>query len=203
MSIIGLRRILNASEDLYFSEINIMIGNDKRTNSPHIPANFRCRMNFQCRVDNFDKADSISPRNISIVIPSAKEMIDLIIKDGTNQFKGDVVSIDMWKALVYYCQVFLGTMRNSPIQFSLSNADSASRIFDRFEDIVRDIIANPDNASVNLLSYAPLNELFIGERSLHLTLTQERFNGNASDNWFEGGIIRQETAISFIPLYAI
>ena len=201
MQRINLKRIVNPADEDYFSEICVYICNNPLGKN-NIPANLRCRMNFSCKIDPMNEDGITYNRNISIVIPSAKEMIEMISKTG--QFTGDVVTPDFWKALVYYCQVFLGTMRNSPLQFCLSNADSTSRLFDRFEDVIDSVIAEPWRARVNLTSYIRTTDIYAPERCIHLALTQETGIGaNIGSIWWSSEIIAGETNVAgILPLPA-
>ncbi|MDR0303762.1 MAG: hypothetical protein LBH98_03200, partial [Chitinispirillales bacterium] len=153
MQTIKLKNILNQEDKEYFSEICVHLGYDNQEVSSFLPANLRCRMLFDCLVDfrkkNEDGSEGPWERgqeNISIVIPSASEMIDLILGRTDEAYPSNLtVSVDLWKSLLYYCQVFLGVMKNSPIQFSLSNADSASKNFDRFEEYLNWIVSGGDD----------------------------------------------------------
>ena len=207
MQRINLKRIANPCDEDYFSEICCLIG-DNNKHGGFIQANLRCRMSFVCKI-NTGKADDYGNtifdyQNISILIPSASEMIDLIIREKTNQFNGNnVVSVEFWKALVYYSQIFLGIMRNSPLQFSLSNADAASRNFDNFEEFLGGMIRNPEKAMWYLtLGDRGETDLFNYGRSFHLTLTQEIHNTSNNSNWWSGDINWGSNVVGFLPLPA-
>ena len=92
---------------------------------------------------------------------------------------------------------------NSP-SFSFSNADSASRLFDRFEDVIADVIANPGRARINLTSYSRTTDIFVPERCMHLTVTQETHIGNSVEAvWWESSSIDHGTnVVGILPLPA-
>jgi microcystin-dependent protein len=96
------------------------------------------------------------------------------------------VSIEVWKALVFYCQVFKGTLRNSPINFSLGSADALSRTLEDFPEFIRWALEDSGRLLKQTLSWYS-NDYYHEERCLQLILTQETLDVNEPDkSWWTG-----------------
>ena len=213
---IKLENILHNGDKEYFCEmtIGLSIGGMSSKNAACIPIGLRCRIIFDCLLqsDSTIEWDGVSNEKISVVFPSALEMISLVLDDDTIALENEMfITPELWKALLYYCQVYLGVMQKSPVQFSLANADAASRLFDKFPEYLRWIVDAPDlNTAQHRLSFQSLgwrttNTLFEDGNDLHFTLVQERL-GTRPDNaaWWNGDLQmhNNQTAVGFLPVPA-
>ncbi len=156
--IIPLKNILNNADKDYFSEITISFFRPENSgdfmNNGKIPANLRCRMMFDCITDAVETGRR--NENIEVIIPSAKTMIQQILSQDflsdnsvddiiTEEDGSFAVSLEVWKALVFYHNVFLGAQRNNPINFSLGFGDAISRLQNRFNVFLRRAITERQN----------------------------------------------------------